>query len=72
MTVLVSHWQPPPPRPEGPACRPALLTRKDGPPFTLTILRPDVTCDPCKQTPAWKAGILAIRVVADPPRKATP
>jgi hypothetical protein len=54
MTPLVSHWQPPLPAPEGPACQPALLRRKNRGPFTLTVMRELVTCPACQQAPAWK------------------
>jgi hypothetical protein len=51
---LVSHWQPPLPAPEGPACQPAGPRRKNRGPFTLTVMRELVTCPACQQTPAWK------------------
>jgi hypothetical protein len=53
MTPLVSHWQPPPPRPEGPACH-AALERDPHAAYLLTTDRRDVTCPHCTDTTAWK------------------
>ena len=48
MTGFVTHWQPPLPAPEGPACQPSLL-RRSTTPYGLTVQRAIVTCPACQQ-----------------------
>ena len=47
MTGFVTHWQPPLPAPEGPACQPSLL-RRAAAAYALTVQRAIVTCPACQ------------------------